>query len=252
MRTVFEEEEEDVAQHERRPDSGQDRELTISSTTLLAIFFGLVLICGLFFGLGYSLGRRTTSESAQLPSDPGASVANAQTSGSLSKPSAASQPAEASTSTPASGDADATDTSGSAPTSTTAPEDPTSEASHDATPVSAPESKTVPPAAASKQQSPAQSTTPPSTQSAASSTPALATSSSVPPSAIMVQIAAISNPADADVLVRALAKHGYSVATRRVPGDSLIHVQVGPFTNRADAVAMRQKLLSDGYNAILK
>jgi len=68
----------------------------------------------------------------------------------------------------------------------------------------------------------------------------------------MVQIAAISNPADADVLARALEKRGYSVATRRVPNDSLIHVQVGPFTNRADAVAMRQKLLSDGYNAILK
>jgi DedD protein len=68
----------------------------------------------------------------------------------------------------------------------------------------------------------------------------------------MVQIAAISNPADAAVLVSALQKRGYSVTSRRVPGDSLIRVQIGPFSNRADAIAMRQKLLGDGYNAILK
>jgi cell division septation protein DedD len=68
----------------------------------------------------------------------------------------------------------------------------------------------------------------------------------------MVQIAAIGNPADADVLVRALQKRGYSVTTRHLPSDTLIHVQIGPFANKADAVAMRQKLLGDGYNAILK
>jgi cell division septation protein DedD len=68
----------------------------------------------------------------------------------------------------------------------------------------------------------------------------------------MVQIAAIANPADADVLVRALQQHGFSASEHRYPTDALIHVQVGPFANRADAVAMKQKLLSDGYNAILK
>lgn len=68
----------------------------------------------------------------------------------------------------------------------------------------------------------------------------------------MVQIAAVSNPADADVLVGALRKRGYSVTIRNQPGDTLLHVQVGPFAARADAIAMKQKLLGDGYNAILK
>ena len=68
----------------------------------------------------------------------------------------------------------------------------------------------------------------------------------------MVQIAAVSNPADANVLIGALQKHGYTVAARRQPTDTLIHVQIGPFPTRADAVAMRQKLLGDGYNAIIK
>jgi cell division septation protein DedD len=68
----------------------------------------------------------------------------------------------------------------------------------------------------------------------------------------MVQIAAVSNAADADVLVSALHRRGYTVTVRHDPADTLTHVQIGPFADRADAVAMRQKLLGDGYNAILK
>jgi DedD protein len=48
MRTALEREEEN------------DSEITLNATTLLGIFFGLVLICGVFFGFGYSLGRRGT------------------------------------------------------------------------------------------------------------------------------------------------------------------------------------------------
>lgn len=68
----------------------------------------------------------------------------------------------------------------------------------------------------------------------------------------MVQIAAVSHPEDADVLVRALKKHGHDVVTRQDPSDHLIHVQLGPFSNRKDAEAMRQTLLTEGYNAIVK
>ena len=68
----------------------------------------------------------------------------------------------------------------------------------------------------------------------------------------MVQIAAVSHPEDAEVLVNALRKRGYTVTASRDVGDSLIHVQIGPFVNRNDANAMRQKLLSDGYNAIVQ
>lgn len=39
-------------------------EVTLSSMMLLAIFFGLVLICGLCFGLGYSLGRRGSEQAS--------------------------------------------------------------------------------------------------------------------------------------------------------------------------------------------
>ena len=68
----------------------------------------------------------------------------------------------------------------------------------------------------------------------------------------MVQIAAVTHAEDAEVLVGALRKRGYSVAARRDVGDNLIHVQTGPFVNRNDANAMREKLLKDGYNAIVQ
>ena len=85
--------------------------------------------------------------------------------------------------------------------------------------------------------------------------PALGAQASVPRSQAqgwMVQIAAVSHSEDAQVLVDALRRRGYSVTARRDAGDNLIHVQTGPFVNRNDANAMRQKLLNDGYNAIVQ
>src|ERR1051326_2381894 len=39
--------------------SSQDTEITLGTGKLLALFFGLVGICALFFGFGYSLGRKS-------------------------------------------------------------------------------------------------------------------------------------------------------------------------------------------------
>ena len=104
MRTVFEEEEEELASSDPSRRRGedhdqdygpeeQDRELTISSTTLLVIFFGLVLVCGLFFGLGYTFGRRTPADASQLAAAAVVTQRDSQPAVSASKPSAASQPA---------------------------------------------------------------------------------------------------------------------------------------------------------------
>jgi cell division septation protein DedD len=68
----------------------------------------------------------------------------------------------------------------------------------------------------------------------------------------MVQIAAVSHQEDANILVAALRRRGYSVIVRNEPKDSLLHVQIGPFASRDQAKAMRARLLADGYNAILK
>ena len=51
MRTLFETDEDEV--------EGKASEITLSTASLLGFFFGLVLICGVFFGFGYSMGRGT-------------------------------------------------------------------------------------------------------------------------------------------------------------------------------------------------
>lgn len=245
MKTVIEEDEEDLAPLHRQGDSmgQQDRELTLSSRTLLMIFFGLVLICGLFFGLGYTLGRRSASEGGTVQAAD-ASTAAAQTepvSSSSQKPSASAQ-AKPVTSESAAQDTPAQD-SGAQDTSTGSNPETTSNAA-------------APPAAPS-QSSPAANTPartvkpalPPAITSGADQAPG---PGSVAPGSVMVQIAAVSNQTDADALLSALRKRGYSVIARHESTDSLLHVQVGPFTTRAEAAAMRQKLLNDGYNAILK
>ena len=68
----------------------------------------------------------------------------------------------------------------------------------------------------------------------------------------MVQVAAISRQEDAQILVAALRRRGYSAVIRNDSKDSLLHIQIGPFATRDEARAMRVKLLADGYNAILK
>jgi len=73
-----------------------------------------------------------------------------------------------------------------------------------------------------------------------------------PSGSLMVQIAAVSHPEDAEVLVGALRKRGYAVSIHRMPTDSLIHVQIGPFKTRDEAMRWRQRLLDDGYNAIVQ
>src|SRR5579863_1849002 len=67
----------------------RDTELTLGSGTLLAIFFGLVLLCGLCFGLGYALGHRGMQSTAVA--EPGASAPQPLAGGSTAKPSAGAQ-----------------------------------------------------------------------------------------------------------------------------------------------------------------
>ena len=63
--------------------TSQDTEITLGTGKMLALFFGLVALCAVFFGLGFSLGRSSVRmTSPDLPS-----TASAPTSPSL-RPSA--------------------------------------------------------------------------------------------------------------------------------------------------------------------
>ena len=263
MRRAFTEDEEELDERAGRhtnqgaayadQDRDDDREVTLSSTTLLVIFFGLVLLCGLFFGLGYTLGRRSHAETADaVPSSSSEPASSPLVASAQPKPSPASQSTVV---PPPATDAEPADSA------TPAPVDDGNQAAaaHDKTqqentpPTSTPKPNPAPAHAAGNQAPTPQVKPALATVSQPVSTASSQAAASSPnTTGIMVQIAAVSNPADADVLVGALRKRGYSVTIRNQPGDTLLHVQVGPFAARADAIAMKQKLLGDGYNAILK
>ena len=59
-----------------------DTEIALGTRSLLAIFFGLVLVCAIFFGLGYSVGRGSGTRAAAPPID-----ASTPPDSHLSKPS---------------------------------------------------------------------------------------------------------------------------------------------------------------------
>jgi cell division septation protein DedD len=209
------------------PERGPDRELTISATTLLAIFFGLVLLCGLFFGLGYTLGRRSPADASAAPA---AGTLDAADSG-ISRPKPSATVTDKPPVTPAPNETPASDSS------LTTQDDASKIPAAETPAVSTPAAQPAPVASQAVQ---------------AASRPASVPTEAPATTSLMVQIAAISDQNDATVLVSALQKRGYAVSVRREPGDTLMHVQVGPFATRADALAMRQKLLNDGYNAIVK
>jgi DedD protein len=244
MRSAFEERTMDEVERSR------DAEFTLGPNSLMAIFFGLIALCGVCFGLGYATGHRETPLSAELPHAANTETAIAAATTGRPKPSAAPQPEPAPTADgstaadmPVSADPDSDIVSGGA----------TAQGANPATaaaPSTAPTSNqwVVKPAMPAQPVQP--STTPGSTLATA---PAMAVpGNGVPGNGVMVQIAAVSHSEDADVLVSALRRRGYAVSVRRDLGDGLLHVQIGPFANRNDANTMKMKLLNDGYNAIVQ
>lgn len=237
----------------RAPSRGNgDTELTLGSGTLLAVFFGLVLLCGLCFGLGYALGNHGSKGTVFQSQTPAAGPGmQAPASAQQGKPSASGQ-APVTAVQPVAADqtvAGAPAAAGQVPGQVAAPGIAQGAA------VAAP--GTSPAAQPAANPNPSgwhvvQPAMPGGNSAAQSAQPAVATQ--VQPAipgqgTLMVQIASLSNQGDADVLIGALRRRGYAVSAVRYPADNLIHVCVGPFSNRVDANSMKQKLLSDGYNA---
>jgi cell division septation protein DedD len=223
----------------RTAGTSNDTEIALGTRSLLGIFFGLVLICAVFFGLGYSVGRAGGSRAAAPPStDTAASPGDSR----VPKPSPeqALTPVETTPADADQGTGAMDNTLAPQPVSTqTQPpvNKPAAVASSSTrTPVTAPSA------------APRTPVTPPALTPAPVMQPAAATA----PTSFMVQVAAVRIQQDGDILVDALKKHGYTAVVRHEPQDQLLHIQLGPFTSRADAMAMRAKLLADGYNAVVK
>ncbi len=205
----------------------QDTEITLGTAKLLGLFFGLVIICAVFFALGYTLGRKSdTGLAAAAPTAP------LQTTSSGSKPagSASTQPAPPMTFYKAVEQKDA---------------------NAQLTPASADAGPTTPPAASSAV-SPGTSSTAGQAQPPQTANPP-DPMAPIPMGGYFVQVAAVSKQDDAEALVDALKKKQYPAFVAAASStDKLFRVQVGPFGDIKDAEAMRSRLINDGYNPILK
>jgi len=199
---------------------GQDTEITLGTGRLLGLFFGLVVLCALFFSLGFSLGRSSVKVEAAGPA--------------VLPPAVATDPSAK----PAPGTKAAAEASTSDELTffkAVEKSDPNPQldkpAPADANPPVPAEASAAKPA----EPSPA---------------PDAAHLNSGP--GYLVQVAAVTKQEDADALVSALRKKQYPVFVAMLPSDKLFHVQVGPFADPKDADAVRSRLLSDGYNPIVK
>jgi len=191
----------------------KDTEITLDVFKLLALFFALVALCGVFFGLGYSWGRNSAKSLALDVAQPTVAVA-------AERPSAAST--------------NVSQSSSSNLTFYKAVADKSADSQLAAKDSSAPaETPVAPPAEESKAANPA---------------PAVVS----PINGYYVQVAAVSKQEDAEALVDALKKKQYPAMIANGSADKLFHVQLGPYGEVKDAEAMRAKLIQDGYNPILK
>jgi len=202
-----------------------DREISLGAPTILGIFFALAVLCAVFFGFGYTMGRK----SAQIAPTDATTATVSQSFGASSKPAAGSPANSYPVSQPA-----ASDSVAPAPAET------------EAAPVAAPAKNSAADAMIVGDR-PAPVSAEPRATSGQPPMPAIS-----PTGTIMVQVAAVSSQDVADILLASLKKKGYTVAVRHEPQDKLLHVQIGPFATRKDADAMCQRVLADGFNAIVK
>ena len=205
-------------------DENLEHEETTGTGRLLSLFLGMVVLCAVFFGLGYTLGKN-----------------------SIPAPVQAAEPAPATT---AGGAKPSPLNAGDSATQTTSSDQLTfykSVEQKDQQPALT--EKPVPPGEAKPDASKPAATEEARLAEAAGMTPVAAMA---PPAGPTVQIAAVRRQEDADALVKALRKKNYPVFVATSPADSFLRVQVGPFADLKEAEAVRQRLVGDGYKPILK
>jgi DedD protein len=202
--------------------SSQDTEITLGTAKLLGIFFGLVVICAVFFALGYTLGRKSESglsSGTTLAASPGSKGAKPASSGGASAPMTFYKAVEQQNANPQTAPSANNPAAGDAGTQQSA----------------------TPGSGASSSPDAAQSSNPPDPMAP------------IPAGGYFVQVAAVSKQDDAEALVDALKKKQYpAFVASSSTTDKFYRVQTGPFGDIKEAEAMRSRLINDGYNPILK
>jgi cell division septation protein DedD len=234
----------------------EESDITIGPGKLLGLFFMLVVICGIFFAIGYSLGKTSAREQALNDKNPlnASMAAPVVGDSSASKPSAAVVDKRNSSANDSKDDEKTP--SGPDLTFFTA----VKRSDRNAPPADTAKTDAGKPAATPvKMDSPAVVAHPTAVTDVATAKvpakpepqPVVSTTAA---GGFVVQIAAVTREEDAAALAGALRKKNYSVFVVNNPTvhDKFYHVQIGPFASPQEAEAMKAKLTGEGYNPIVK
>jgi DedD protein len=230
--------------------SSEDTEITLGVGKLLGLFFLLAAICGVFFSIGYSLGKSSGREQAagDQPQVAAADTAPANAASEAGKPSAGvvkpqeSAPASGETAGPSTPEDKLTFYKAVQQSGTAGqPADDAHGATGSRKAESATTEKPAPMVVEAK-----------ATKGLGDVAPH--NSPVTGPGTLVVQIAALTREDDAVSLAGALRKKDYNVfvVNNPVTNDKLYHVQVGPFATMTEAQAMKARLVAEGYNPIIK
>jgi len=184
---------------------GGHYEMTLENRHLLGVFFAVVLLCAIFFTLGFVLGRNQLA--AKAPASP------------AQKPSA------------------------QAPAASPAPDDLSFYERVEGKPPAETLPATKPPAAKPAEPKP---TTTAAKPAAAPAKPA------APKETYYLQVAAVTQEAEAQRLVGELKKRGFSSVIIPPSADHFYRVQVGPLESAELAESAKARLEAQGYRQILK
>lgn len=214
---------------------GGDR--ILESRHLIGLFLGVVLLCGVFFTLGYVMGRTQYGGSVHAETLPHMAEPASMTEPAAGAPPVAAVPKPDWDFSGKNKDA-AGDSVALMPKAATAIEttDDSAFNSQPATPAPAP----IVPA-------PVPAQAPVAKAHAAAPMPKAAKAS------IVLQVAALTHPSDATWMVSVLQKkHFHAFVAGPVRGDALYRVQVGPYPDERAAEAARTALDHDGFKVIIK
>jgi cell division septation protein DedD len=216
---------------------GGGGEMMLESRHLMGLFLGVVVVCGVFFTLGYVMGRTqgdSTVRAANIAGPVGAGIA-------APLPTAKSAPM-----TPAASDwalPSATETRKSPERlQPTAPAGP--KGGGGATTLTPAFEVAPPPRSAASASAVASKPAP--------KLPAKLRAPSVPRGAIVLQVAALSRESDALALAEALQHKSFPAYVLQPQGDTLYRVQVGPYADSESADSGKKALQREGFKAILK
>jgi DedD protein len=216
--------------------SGQ-YELVLENRQLVFIFFGAVLLCGIFFTLGFVVGREQQdlswrNDPSKLEGEPSAA--------SPGKVSVKKEP--------------------SVPDSSKAKKVDQDAINKELTFYKTVEGKTAgsPKVNPREETAPKEREKPSSTKTAATAPPkgAPVAAVSTPTNAIVYQVAALSKSDEAQALVHRLKEKGFQAFLVSPPADSgtdkLYRVQIGPFSDVTMAEQVKAKLVANGFTPITK